>query len=141
MAIGPDIRPEVAHPLFATPADREQAEHVMSCVYYFERGIGTDFRDNLNKRYKQYRGFKRWRDAWIASPRDRDTALDEAKQEWGAQLHIPLSFRTIETMVPAAISQRPRILILPKRMEWAENVASMRRLIDDQQNQISIDLP
>lgn len=137
----PNIRPEVAHPQFASDADRATAEMVMSRVYYFERGIGQDFRDNLNKRYKQYRGFRRWRDAWIASPRDRDTALDEAKQEWGAQLHIPLSYRTIETMVPAAISQRPRILILPKRMEWAENVANMRRLIDDQQNQISIDLP
>jgi hypothetical protein len=65
----------------------------------------------------------------------------DAKRDWGAQLHIPLSFRTIETTVPAAIAQRPRMLYFPRREQWAENVVNVRTLIDAQQDQIDIDLP
>lgn len=135
-------RPSVAHPDFAPPAERDTVEMVMGRVLGFEQGIGQDLRDKLNTRYQQYRGFRRWRDDWIqAGPRDKDGLLYDGKQTWGAQLHIPLSYRTIETMTPAAISQRPRILILPRSDRYVENVANMRLLIDKQQDQIDIDLP
>jgi hypothetical protein len=70
-----------------------------------------------------------------------DPACPDAKKHWGAQLHIPLSFRTIETMVPRAIAHRPRMLYLPRHPRWEENVANVRLLIDAQQDQIDIDLP
>jgi hypothetical protein len=96
----------------------------------------------LHKRYRQYRGFQRFRDAWTkAGPNDKDGLLYDEKQHWGAQLHIPLSYRTIEAMVPRAIAHRPRMLYLPRQQRWEANVESVRVLIDAQQEQVDIDLP
>jgi hypothetical protein len=123
-------------------ADKPLYDRVIGSGEAFENGIGREFRDNCNRFYSQYRSFSKWRSAWLASgPQDRDTGLGEAKDTWGANLHIPLSFRTIETLVPAAIAQRPRMLILPRKQAWAENVPNVRVLIDTQQDQIDIDLP
>src|SRR4051812_37333908 len=111
----PTVRPDVAHYANATPQDREAVEYVAACVESFERGIGVSFRENCIKRYKQYRSFRRFRDVWTkAGPNDKDGLLYDQKQTWGAQLHIPLSFRTIEAMVPRAIAHRPRMLYLPR---------------------------
>lgn len=127
---------------FTTDEDRPFLDRVVACGEEFERGVGKDFRRNCEKWYRQYRGFSKWRNAWIAgTERDRDALIYDAKNDWGAQLHIPLSFRTIETTVPAAIAQRPHMLYLPRREKWAENVATVKELIDAQQEQIDIDLP
>jgi hypothetical protein len=65
----------------------------------------------------------------------------DAKRQWGAHLHIPLSYRTIEEMVPAAVAHRPRMLYLPRHEQWEHNVQNVRLLIDAQQENIDIDLP
>lgn len=117
-------------------------EKVAAHVLAFENGIGRDFRERCERFYRQYRGFRKFRDAWVAAgPSDRDGVLYDAKKHWGAHLHIPLSFRTIETMVPRAIAHRPRMLYMPRREEFAQNVANVRVLIDAQQDNIDIDLP
>lgn len=118
-------------------------ELVASHALAFEGGIGTDFRDRCNRFYRQYRNFSRFKNNLIntLSENDRDEVVADAKRDWGAQLHIPLSFRTIETKVPRAIAHRPRMLVLPRHQRWEENVAPMRMLIDAQQDQINIDLP
>jgi hypothetical protein len=86
--------------------------------------------------------FRKWQDDWTRSgPSDRDGLLYDAKRQWGAHLHIPLSYRTIEEMVPAAIAHRPRMLYLPRHEQWEHNVQNMRLLIDSQQENINIDLP
>jgi len=126
----------------APAAERDLVEMVSGYAIGFEDGVGRELRDRCVERYRQYRGFRRFRDAWIkAGPNDKDGMLYDAKSQWGAHLHIPLSFRTIETMVPRAIAQRPRMLYLPREERWAENVASVKLLIDAQQDQIDIDLP
>jgi hypothetical protein len=141
MAYAAANRPDVQHLQGAPDGDKETVEYVAACVESFERGIGTDFRERCEKFYRQYRGFKRFRDAWTAAgPNDRDAVLYDAKKHWGAHLHIPLSFRTIETMVPRAIAHRPRMLYLPRDERWQENVETVRHLIDAQQDQIDIDL-
>jgi hypothetical protein len=127
---------------FTADADKEALSRVAMCAEAFEGGIGREFRERCEKFYRQYRSFDKLRSAWIpASPPDRDAMLYDAKRDWGAQLHIPLSFRTIETVVPAAIAQRPRMLYFPRRQRWAENVVNVRTLIDAQQDRIDIDLP
>lgn len=134
-------RVTVEHHPAATDAERDAVEMVAACVQTFENGIGTDFRDRCNEFYRLYRGFKRFRHAWeAAGPNDRDVVLLDAKKTWGANLHIPLSFRTVETMVPRAIAHRPRMLYLPRHEMWEENVGSVRLLIDAQQENIDIDL-
>jgi hypothetical protein len=140
--LGPNVRPSVPHVAWAPDEERELCELVASSVENFEQGIGPDFRDRCNTRYRQYRSFSKFRDAWIqGSANDRDEQLRDAKTTWGAHLHIPLSFRTIETTVPRAIAHRPRMLYLPRQERWAENVEAVRLLIDSQQDQIDIDLP
>ena len=140
--LGPNVRPSVPHVAWAPDDERELCELVAASVENFEQGIGPDFREHCNKWYRQFRGFsKKWRDAWVNSgPNDRDGLLYDAKTQWGAHLHIPLSFRTIETTVPRAIAHRPRMLYLPREERWRD-VEAIRLLIDSQQDQIDIDLP
>lgn len=122
--------------------DKEPLARVVADVESFEKGIGQDFRERCNHFYRQYRGFRRLRDDWTkAGPNDRDGVLYDAKKHWGAHLHIPMSFATIERMVPRAIANRPRMLYLPRDERWELNVQNVRLLIDSQQEQIDIDLP
>src|SRR5215213_3774489 len=108
-------RPEVQHPVGVPPEEKDAVEKVMGCILGFENSIGRDFHDRCNRFYRQYRMFRKLRDEWTkAGPNDRDDVLDRAKAHWGAHLHIPLSFRTIEEMVPAAIAHKPRLLYFPR---------------------------
>jgi hypothetical protein len=135
------VRPDVQHMAGAAPADRDLVEKVASRALAFERGMGQDFKERCEHFYRQYRGFKKFRNAWeSAGPNDRDAVVYDAKKHWGANLHIPLSFRTIETMVPRAIAQRPRMLYLPRHERWQDNVENVRLLIDSQQEQIDVEL-
>ena len=79
---------------------------------------------------------------WTAtSPRDRDGLLYDTKKTWGSQLHIPLTYRTIEHMVPAAIAHAPRMLYLPRQQKFASNVRNVQLLMDSQMQQVNIELP
>src|SRR4051812_4623427 len=102
----------------------------------FEDGLGRDFKENCGKRYQQDRGFRQFRDAWTkAGPRDRDGVLYDAKKHWGSHLHIPLTYRTIEHMVPAAIAHAPKMLYLPRLERFAPNVRNVQLLMDSQMQQ------
>jgi hypothetical protein len=138
----PNVRPSVAHLQGAPDEDRDCVDRVVACAESFQNGIGTEFRERNLRFFRQYRGFRKWRDEWTkAGPNDQDGLVRDAKSTWGAHLHIPLSYRTIETLVPRAIAHRPHMLYLPRRERFAENVANLRLLIDSQQENIDIDLP
>jgi hypothetical protein len=134
-------RPSVQHFPKAPPQDRDTIEMVAACVESFEGGMGPQFRELCNKWFRQYRQFSRFTAQYNATAEpDRDTPINEMRNVWGAQLHIPLSFRTIETMVPRAIANAPHLLYLPRQQQWEDNVDTVRLLIDSQQEQIDIDL-
>lgn len=117
-------------------------QKVINRIRLWEEGIGKEFRQKCEGLHDQYRGFKRWESAWIkAGSSDRDGYIREARKEWGADLHIPLSYRTIETIVPRAIANAPKLLYLPRDEQWEDNVESVQMLIDAQQEAIDIDLP
>lgn len=142
MRYAPMDTPGVAHHEASAEEDRAQAELVMACVLSFENGIGQDAKDRFDRFYTQYRGFRKWADAWTkAGPNDKDGMLYDAKRHWGAHLHIPLSYRTIEHMVPKSIAHAPKLLYMPRHERWEENVEAVRLLIDAQQENIDIDLP
>jgi hypothetical protein len=133
--------PEVIQYGNATPQDAEDVGRVVNQVRLWEEGIGRDFRLLCLKWYRQYRGFRKYRDAWQAAPeKDRDVLVYDAAKHWGAHLHIPMSFRTIETIVPRAIAQMPKLLVLPRDEQWIKNVEAIRLLLDAQQANINIDL-
>jgi hypothetical protein len=142
MAVETYDRPGVPHVAWAPDSERETLEKIVADVESWERGMGADAREQFTKWYLQYRMFRKWRDDWTRSgPSDRDGLVYDAKRQWGAHLHIPLSYRTIEEMVPAAIAHRPRMLYLPRHERWEHNVQNIRLLIDAQQENINIDLP
>lgn len=121
--------------------ERDLVQKLMEKVFRFEMGVGKDFRERCERFYRQYRGFRAFQDHWTkVGPNDRDAMLYDAKKHWGAHLHIPLSFRTIETIVPKAIANAPKVLVLPRDEQWRKNVESVRLLIERQQEQIDIDL-
>lgn len=126
----------------ATPEESQQVGRVVSVVTDWERLIGKQFRERCERFYRQYRGFQEFRHAWeTAGPNDRDGMLYDAKKHWGAHLHIPLSYRTIETIVPRSIAHMPKLLYMPRDEQWRKNVETVRLLIDSQQQQIDIDIP
>lgn len=126
----------------ASPQESEAVGRVVGEVRFWEDGIGRPFRLRNERFYRQYRGFERFRAAWReGTGRDRDAMIYDAEKEWGAQLHIPLSYSTIERLVPKAIAQMPRLLYSARDEQWRKNVETVRLLIDRQQANISIDLP
>jgi hypothetical protein len=93
------------------------------------------FEDSWDHQDGLYFGHKRFRESYLsASPRDKDGVLHDGRKEFGAELHIPYTFSTIETIMPRTISNRPRMLWLP-RDEKAEANAENVRLIGDAQQQ------
>lgn len=127
----------------APPQETEAVGMIVNRIELWELGIGKDFRLKCEELYAQYRGFKTWEASWrhANGENDRDGVIHEGKERWGAKLHIPLSFRTIETVVPRAIANPPKLLYYPRREEFAENARAVQMLVDSQQEQISIDLP
>lgn len=126
----------------ADPGEEALVGRCVGLVRAFEDGIGKDFRENCNRRYRQYRGFRQFSDSWehANGRNDRDGLLYDAKKSWGAHLHIPLSFRTIETIVPKAIANAPKGIVVPLDEQWRHNVEGLRILLLKQQEQINIDL-
>jgi hypothetical protein len=43
----------------STPQERDILNRVGADVESFERGIGSDWREACNRRYRQYRGFRK----------------------------------------------------------------------------------
>jgi len=126
----------------APAGEAEAVGQIVGRVHDWEKGLGNDLRTKNDQRYEQYRGFKQFQNNWVqAGPRDRDGLIYDAKQTWGAELHIPLSFRTVETIVPRAIANMPKLLVEPRDEQWVENVRAVKMLINAQQEQINIDLP
>jgi hypothetical protein len=91
--------------------------------------------------YALYRGFADWKNSQAgASPRDRDTGLKDARRRWGAELVIPYVFATVETVMPAVLSQRPRPLVVPLDDTGMRNVENMKFLVDRQQEEMDYEM-
>jgi hypothetical protein len=132
-------------PLRPPDDEAEVVQRVTTRLRGFEESLGTRFRNRCDELRRQYRGFREWQQDWIRSPNDRDAWVPEAKKRWGADLHIPMSFRAVETAIPRMFANPPRLLYLPRDetqdasgMEGAEAV---QILIDWQQEAITIELP
>lgn len=89
--------------------------------------------------YRSYQELKEaHRDA--RDRRDRDAVMGDAQSTFGTELFIPFSFGMVETILPRAVSNRPKMLILPQDDKAESNVENMRNLIDRQQEQIAYEL-
>ena len=101
-----------------------------------------EFRRRGERLYANYRSYKGFRDelASAGSARDRDVRFREGAREWGAAYFIPYTFATIETQAPRILSNRPRMLVLPRAKASEKNVENMKFTIDAQQSEIDYEL-
>ena len=94
--------------------------------------------DRLDMLYHGYKGLKQAHAT--VGPNDRYPLIRDARQQFGHELHIPYAFSVVETTLPRLLSNRPRMLVLPRNEQSERNVENMRGLIDAQQGQISYEL-
>jgi hypothetical protein len=123
-----------------TPEDQTRLEHELE---WFSRAeeehklyeARWDHQDEL------YFGHKRLVDAHTSSsPRDRDSVIGDARKEFGAELHIPYVFSTIHTIAPRTLSNRPKMLWLPRDKTAEQNVENVKIICDSQQQKANYEL-
>lgn len=124
------------------PEDQALLDLIQQRVQHFEETLGAHYRDGLWSRMDRlYHGWTQLRAA-LRDTRDRDRRdiFEDAKKEFGHELFIPHAYAIVETVLPALLSNRPRILVLPKGQATPRNIENMKALIDDQQGNISLEL-
>lgn len=96
-----------------------------------------------NRLYGLYRNWERLRKR-IVHERDRDMGsfVQEAKREFGEDLQVPVGFATIETTVPQALSNSPRMLPVPANStdEAQAAVKAVQQLFDRDQARINYEI-
>lgn len=121
-----------------TDEDREVVERVRACFERAKEEHDT-YRTRWGGFYALYRGYQDWQTNNV-DRRDRDDRLRSAKKEWGAALHIPITFRTVETVAPRITGHRLASYILPRDRDALGNVDNMRTIVDFQQEQCNYPL-
>ncbi len=95
-----------------------------------------------NHYYALYRNYQDFKSSYnsTSSPRGRDFIVSDAESEFGPELFIPMCFSTVETVLPAMLSNSPEMLVLPRTQISEGNVPAMRGLLEFQQEQIDYPL-
>lgn len=124
-----------------TDDERSAVRRATDLIEAFEDTYGNQFRTACNRRYRDYRSFKRDQHDWVkAGPNDRDGVLLSQKRQWGANIHVPIAYETVETLAPMAVAQQPKMVYLPRNPEAEDNLLFVRLMIDAQQENIDFDL-
>jgi hypothetical protein len=94
------------------------------------------FVKKCDERYNYYRAYNQFSSEYRTLDRnDRDGYVREAQSTWGAQMHIPYAFSTVETILPRLLSNNPRMIVTPREMAAEETVENMKMTINTQQAQ------
>jgi hypothetical protein len=126
----PDLLPEERQLLTEVADKQKQSEQYLK-----------PFRDTCDRLYGHYRACNADTDALRKTPPNgRDTLLRDMEDTWGADLVIPFAFSTVETILPRAISNRPRMFVLPRDENAERNVANMKALLEEQQRRIQYEM-
>lgn len=98
-------------------------------------------RPEWERYYGMYRSYREFADVYRSeNAPGRDDVIRDAQDTWGAELFIPYIFSTVETILPRMLSNRPRMLVNPRRSDSEANAPNMRALIDSQQERIGYEL-
>jgi hypothetical protein len=124
------------------PDDQALLELVVKRVNDFEQTLGAFYRDGLWARMNRlYHSWSQLREALRGTRgATRGAVYEDAMKEFGHELVIPYAFSIVETVLPALLSNRPRILVLPAGGAEPKNVKNMKYLIDRQQSNINLEL-
>lgn len=123
-----------------TPDDQALVERVRKDWDRAEK-VHKPIRKKWAHWYQLYRSCRDLRQH-ITDPRGPgvDQGLREARSLFGPELFIPISYWTVETVLPRMLSRSPRMLVLPKRQSKPENAQNMKYLIEQQQDQVDLEL-
>jgi hypothetical protein len=123
-----------------TPEEQSKLEHVLRQFDRAEK-LHKLLRPRWNLFYGLYRNYRKLgNDLKAASPRDRDTVVQEFVRVFGAELFIPYAFSTVETVVPRVLSNDPRMLVLANKPEGEAAVEPVRARFERDQSAINYEL-
>ncbi len=115
-----------------TDEDREIVAKVRR-AYDKAKSEHDSYRRRWDGFFELYSGYRKWAENQKDRP-DRDVRRS-ARKEWGADLHIPIVFRTVETVAPRISGHRLSSYILPRDKDALGNVEHMRTIVDAQAEQ------
>lgn len=94
-------------------------EFVLKCWDASDK-LHKGYRDRWNLYYGLSRNYRKLKhDYNNASPRDRDTLMEEFRRVFGQELFIPYIFTVIETIVPRVFATDPAISVKPNNPDDA----------------------
>ena len=114
----PDKKPKSLRALENTELAKDIVNKFTSTVAF-----RTPYKNKWDRFYKMYRG-----------------VLDETNYPWQSNIWVPLSFSTIETVVPRLVSNRPQIDILPREPNDEKYAQIMGKIIDYQWDQMNMNV-
>jgi hypothetical protein len=125
-----------------SPQDKDLLDLILGRVKHFEETLGNHYSEKLWTRMDRlYHG---WTDMRVAlrdsTGQQRDDVYRDARKEFGHELFIPHAYAIVETVLPALLSNRPRVLILPRNEASEANVEHVKAQIDSQQSAINLEL-
>lgn len=118
-----------------TDQQQEAVQRVVGKLELSERALVNQLRRRWDHFYALWRSYHDFKGdmAGRTDRRDRDQGLKAAQREWGATLFIPYVYASIETVLPRLLSNRPRMLVLPRNRVSEANVDNVKFMIDAQQ--------
>lgn len=96
------------------------------------------YRDRWANYAGLYRDYTALRDAYTGADTksQRDELTADAAREWRTKLHIPITFATVETVVPRALASNPKMAAKPLTPKALGRTEPVRRLLEQQMEQI-----
>jgi hypothetical protein len=126
------------------PDLQARLDHILQWFTSSAEPEHKQYEDGWDNQDRLYFGHKRFLQAYSSSrratPKGRDVSLQDARKEFGAELHIPMVFSAMETIMPRALSNRPKMLWEPRDRTAEKNVENVRIVCDAQQEKAQYEL-
>ncbi len=95
-----------------------------------------------NHFYSLYRNYQDLKTSLTTTTSDRgkDAVLSDAQGEFGKELFIPMCFSTVETIIPAMLTNSPPMDVQPRTRTSETNVSHVKALLEAQQEEAKFPL-
>jgi hypothetical protein len=124
-----------------SPQDKSLRETVLRTLGLWEP-YHLRWCKKANHFYSLYRNYQDLKTSVQSStsPRGQDAIWTDAQGEFGPEMFIPMCFSTVETIVPAMLSNAPEMEVQPRTRASEVNVDNVKGLLEAQQEQSKVPL-
>jgi hypothetical protein len=121
--------------------DRELVGEVVG-AYNSAKDLHEQCRRKWNRFYARYRSYKDFKSSYrqASNRRDVDDIIRDAQRTFGTYLFIPITFSTIETILPRMVANSPVLKVKPEEPQWEDNVDPLKLMVEDCQERIGYPL-